>query len=85
MTRVIIGDHIRLYGFPGRYLVTSVHGTQRGDFMVKPMDSDGGGFSSPDSSVVEINGLPTPCLSAPISPPASDYPHKPQFLYSDGP
>jgi hypothetical protein len=42
-------------------------------------------FPASDVSVVERNGEPLPLLSAPIAPPAPDYPHEPQFDYSDGP
>ena len=84
--RVLIGDQIRLYGFPGLFVVTQVHGTRAPyDFAVKPIGRDNGGWAACDASVVEINGMATACLSAPLTPPAADYPHRPMFLYDDGP
>jgi hypothetical protein len=43
------------------------------------------GFGVPDGSIVEVDGQPCPLLSAPLAPPAADYPHTPQFDYDDGP
>jgi hypothetical protein len=81
-------DIVRLYGFRGLFEVSATH-DKNYDFYATPIDCDGlpraSGWAATDSSVVEINGAPVPLLSAPITPPADDYPHDPQFDYSDGP
>ena len=59
------------------------------DFRAVPlMETDEGpmrGFSVVEASIVEINGDPVPVLSAPLCPPADDYPYAPTFDYNDGP
>ena len=83
--RVKFGDRVRLYGFPGTFEVW-VTTSDLYDFHAKPIEqSRNTGFPALAKSVVEINGKPCPCLSAPIAPPASDYPHLPQFDYDDAP
>ena len=82
--RVLCHDVVRLYGFPGTFEVLPTT-SDCYDFHARPIDSRNSGFPAVAASVVERNGRPCPCLSAPISPPASDYPHVPTFEYTDGP
>ena len=83
-TRVKFGDRIRLYGYPCEFEVWATTSDVY-DFHAKPMESRNSGFPALAASVVAINGRPVPCLSAPIAPPASDYPCPPQFEYTDAP
>jgi hypothetical protein len=87
MPRVEIGDMVRLYGFPGLFLVSSGvrQGAVCGVFNAESVKDSRLWFSANESSVVERNGRPVPCLSAPVAFPAVDYPHEPQFDYTDGP
>ena len=81
--RVKTSDVVRLYGYPGTFHV--ICAIIEGKFWALPFNLEHGGWLATDSSVVEINGQPVPLLSCPIMPPAGDYPHEPQFEYSDGP
>lgn len=84
---VKVGDVVRLYGYPGTFVVGQdapwrVYG-EEGCFVSR---ADGlGGFATSVRNIVEVNGVPVPLLTAPIAPPAEDYPHEPQFDYDDGP
>lgn len=89
MNRVKIGDSVRTYGFCGVYTVQPVQpdsfGVRPESVFIQRNDNPYGGFPVPESSIVEVNGVAVPLLSAPIVPPATDYPHVPQFEYTDGP
>lgn len=82
-----LGDTIRLYGYPG---VFTVGPTNRAP--VLPQYAEIGAYrdghhlwNALEVSVVEHNGRPIPCRACPIVAPAYDYPHKPEFDYTDGP
>ena len=76
-----IGDSVRLYGYPGTFVVEAETCGPYEFIVAKGRLS----FGALSASVVEINGQPVPMLSCPIAPPASDYPHEPRFDYVDGP
>lgn len=76
-----VGDVVRLYGYPGTFVVATST-SKPYDFIVEKGRL---AFGALAASVVEINGQPVPMLSCPIAPPASDYPHEPRFDYTDGP
>lgn len=84
MRRVKSGDVVRLYGFPGTFLVQEYDG-KHGDFFALPLGRIHGGWPALESSIVEINGEPVPLQSAPLVPPSKDYPWEPLFDYTDGP
>lgn len=82
------GDLIRLYGYPGRFVAepcTSYVYGDRGLWVRPEGEPESSGFPAHATSVVELNGVPLPLLSAPLVPPADDYPHVPRFDYTDGP
>lgn len=85
--RVQPGDTVRLYGYPGTFLVEAFHFStyRENGFMAVHSDSPELRFPASEFSVVERNGAPLPLLSAPLVPPADDYPHEPTFDYNDGP
>lgn len=85
-----IGDTVRLYAYPGTFVVDDLKkpagSTSTHDFFAIPSGKTlMQGFGASYRSVVELNGKPMPLMSAPLAPPASDYPHEPTFDYDDGP
>lgn len=90
MQRFAPNDIVRLYGFPGTFVCVPHHSAIYGEdgcYVYRPYPDGGQGIGFPASqrSIVEVNGVPCPLLSAPLAPPAKDYPHVPQFDYDDGP
>ena len=84
--RAHIGDTVRLYGYPGLFVVEPYNGlVVHHDYLARSLADPRVAFGVSDASLVEVNGRPVPLLSAPIAPPADDYPHPPLFSYSDGP
>lgn len=85
LTRVQIGDVVRLYGYRGHFEVMPTTTGRPDAFYASSLSKPNCGWSALECSVVEINGQPVPLLSCPIAMPADDYPHEPQFAYIDGP
>lgn len=85
LVRCKLGDRIRLYGYPGTFTVHQYTGTRAGMFVAVCDQDDRVRWPANEATVVEVNGEPLPSLSAPIAPPAADYPHLPRFAYDDGP
>mgnify|MGYP001565602334 FL=1 len=82
--RAMVGDVVRLYGYPGTYMLQEYRGNLAYDYFAAPGGVTERGWPCLDSSLVEINGVATPLLSAPLVPPALDYPHTPLYDYKDG-
>lgn len=83
---VAVGDVVRLYGYPGQFTVMPFTPKYESRDEQVGVGRDGEFlFPALTSSIVEINGAPVPMRSCPISHPASDYPHVPEFDYDDGP
>lgn len=81
------GDTIRLYGYPGVFTVCEpTKPIVPASFPQIGVARDGKHlWNSNERVVVEHNGQPLPLRSCPIVAPAYDYPHKPEFDYTDGP
>lgn len=82
------GDTVRLYAFPGVFVIGEpfiASAGYNGIYVRRPTGRHCDGFPISPRSVVEINGRPVPLMSCPIDKPAADYPHTPQFDYDDGP
>lgn len=81
--RCNIGDTVRTYGIEGTFTVDRLEA--RNGWIMLRLKRGRCEFPVPVRSIVEVNGKPVPLRSAPIAPPASDYPHEPTFDYDDGP
>jgi hypothetical protein len=79
------GAIVRLYGFPGTFRIIRPYTTGYDWLVSRDGAPEHSSFPTCDASIVEIDGAPVPLRSAPLSPPAPDYPHTPTFNFNDGP
>lgn len=77
-----VGTKVRLYGYPGIFTYDGPY-TKASKYPQGMFSRGKISFPLPYCSVVEYEGKPLAMIGTPMAPPALDYPHEPQFVFSE--